>query len=213
LAAVRLRADTLESYVAEEGRSTYGAMTSELDRFENLLQQLLRLARAEQLSGSRQVGLDTTANESTDLGDVIGERVAFWQPVADKRNQQLGHRTDRPGLSAQVARHEIEQLLDVALDNAIRYAGPDTTVTVSTAPSDEFVDLIISDNGSGLPDEHLSKAAGRFWRGGDDRTGTGLGLAIAAEIIAGHGGTIGVERAPEGGLLIRYRLPLAGEPT
>ena len=213
LAAVRLRADTLESYVAEEGRSTYGSMTSELDRFENLLQQLLRLARAEQLSGSRQVGLDTAATESTDLGDVIGERVAFWQPVADKRNQVLRHRTDRSGLSAQVARHEIEQLLDVALDNALRYAGPDTTVTVSTAPTAEFVDLIISDNGSGLPDEDLSKAAGRFWRGGDDRTGTGLGLAIAAEITAGHGGRTGVERAPEGGLLIRYRLPLAGEPT
>ena len=57
LAAVRLRADTLENYVAEAGRSTYGSMTAELDRLENLLQQLLRLARAEQVSGSRQVGL------------------------------------------------------------------------------------------------------------------------------------------------------------
>ena len=57
LAAVRLRADTLEDYVAEAGRPTYGSMTAELDRFENLLQQLLRLARAEQVSGSRQVGL------------------------------------------------------------------------------------------------------------------------------------------------------------
>jgi len=129
-----------------------------------LLQQLLRLARAEQLSGSRQVGLSTAATESTDLGDVIGERVTFWQPVADKRNQVLRHRTDRPGVSAQVARHEIEQLLDVAVDNALRYAGPDTTVSVSTAPSEEYVDLIISDNGSGLPDEDLSKAVGRFWR-------------------------------------------------
>ena len=45
----------------------------------------------------------------------------------------------------------------------------------------------------------------------DDGSGTGLGLAIAAEIAAGHGGTIAVERAPEGGLLIRYRLPMAGE--
>src|SRR6185369_11306140 len=89
LAAVRLRADTLESYVAEEGRSTYGSMTSELDRFENLLQQLLRLARAEQLSGSRQVGLSTTDSESTDLGDVIGQRLAFWQPVADRQRQHL----------------------------------------------------------------------------------------------------------------------------
>src|SRR4029079_9475245 len=69
LTAVRLRADTLEDYVVEAGRPTYGSMTAELDRFENLLQQLLRLARAEQVSGSRQVGLTTAVAESTDLED------------------------------------------------------------------------------------------------------------------------------------------------
>ena len=141
LAAVRLRADTLDDYVAEAGRSTYGSMTAELDRFENLLQQLLRLARAEQVSGSRKVGLSTTAAESTDLEDVIGERVAFWQPVADGQDQQLRDRSDHPGLAVQVARHDVEQLLDVALDNALRYAGPGTTVTVSTAQTGETVEL------------------------------------------------------------------------
>jgi signal transduction histidine kinase len=211
LAAVRLRADTLEDYVAEAGRPTYGSMTAELDRFENLLQQLLRLARAEQVSGSRQVGLSNTAAESTDLEDVIDQRVAFWQPVADGRNQQLRCRPDPPGSTVPLARNDVEQLLDVALDNALRYAGRDTTITVSTAPANDRVDLVVSDDGAGLPDEDLSRAAARFWRGRDDGTGTGLGLAIAAEIAAGHGGAIAVERAPEGGLLIRYRLPVAGE--
>ena len=67
LAAVRLRADSLEDYVTEAGRSTYGSMTAELDRLENLLEQLLRLARAEQVSGSRRVGLSAAVAESTDL--------------------------------------------------------------------------------------------------------------------------------------------------
>ncbi len=211
LAAVRLRADTLEDYVAEAGRPTYGSMTAELDRFENLLQQLLRLARAEQVSGSRQVGLSSTVEESTDLEDVIEQRVAFWQPVADRQNQQLRCRSDHPGLAVQVARHDVEQLLDVAVDNALRYAGRDTTITVSTAQADGTVDLVVSDDGVGLPDDDLSRAAARFWRGHDDGSGTGLGLAIAAEITAGHGGAIAVERAPEGGLLIRYCLPVAGD--
>jgi signal transduction histidine kinase len=213
LTAVRLRADTLENYVVEEGRPTYGSMTAELDRFENLLQQLLRLARAEQVSGSRQVGLTTAAEESTDLEDVVAERLAFWQPVADRRNQQLRCRAHHPALSVQLARHDVEQLLDVALDNALRYAGHDTTVTVSTEEAGDTVALVVSDNGSGLPTEDLAKAAARFWRGQDDSAGTGLGLAIAAEIAAGHGGAIEVQSAPEGGLLVRYHLPAASAPS
>ena len=213
LAAVRLRADSLDDFVVGEGRSTYGSMTAELDRLENLLQQLLRLARAEEVSGSRRVGLAATAAESTALEDVIAERIAFWEPVADGQHQRLQYHSDHPGLAVQLARHDAEQLLDVALDNALRYAGPDTSVTVSTVRTGDVVELIVSDDGSGLPDEDLSRAAARFWRGHDDGAGTGLGLAIAGEIAAGHGGAISVERAPEGGLLVRFRIPAASVTT
>ncbi len=210
LAAVRLRADTLEDYVVEAGRPTYGSLSAELDRFENLLQQLLRLARAEQVSGSRRVGLSSAVSESTDTGDVIAERIAFWQPVADRNLQRLQHRSS-PCPPVQLARHDVEQLLDVALDNALRYAGRGATVTVAASGSDETVDLTVSDTGPGLPAEDLARAATRFWRRHDDGTGTGLGLAIAAEIAEGHGGTIGLEQAAEGGLMVRFRLPVAGE--
>jgi signal transduction histidine kinase len=213
LAAIRLRADTLDGQVAEAGRSTYDSMTAELDRLENLLQQLLRLARAEEVSGSRKVGLRTAAEESTDLDDVIGERITFWEPVAHRQSQRVRHHADRPGLTVQVARHDVEQLLDVAIDNALRYAGPGTTISVSTAPRDKIVDLVVSDDGRGLPAEDLQRAATRFWRGQDSGTGTGLGLAIAGEIASGHGGAISVENASEGGLLVRYSLPAAGEST
>lgn len=208
LAAVRLRADTLESYVAPEGRSTYDSMSSELDRFENLLQQLLRLARAEQVSGSRKVGLSNVGAEVTDLGDVIAERLTFWEPLAARAGQRLCNEADRIGPAVPIPRHEVEQLLDVALDNAVRYAGPDATITVSAARADEAgVELAVSDSGTGLPEEDLAQAASRFWRGRDDGAGTGLGLAIAGEIAEGYGGAIEVDRATEGGLLIRYLLP------
>lgn len=210
LAAVRLRADSLEDYVADAGRSTYDSMSAELDRLENLLQQLLRLARAEEVSGSRRVGLAAVAEE-TDLDDVIGQRMAFWLPVADRQHQRLCYRSENSGLAVRLARHDVEQLLDVALDNALRYGGADTTVTVSTVVGEDMVELVVSDSGCGLPDKDLPRAATRFWRGQVDGTGTGLGLAIAGEIAAGHGGAISVERAPEGGVLIRYSLPAASE--
>ena len=146
---------------------TYGSMTAELDRLENLLQQLLRLARAEEVSGSRKVGLSAAAAESTDLDDVVDERMAFWQPVADGQHQQLRYRSAYPGLAVQLARHDVEQLLDVALDNALRYAGPDTTVTVSTGDRDATVELVVSDDGPGLPDEDLSRAVSTILAGAE----------------------------------------------
>ena len=85
-------ADTLENYVGEDGWPTYSALSAELDRFENLLEQLLRLAHAEQVSGSRKVGLTTTAAESADLADVLAERVAYWQPILDSEDQHLDNR-------------------------------------------------------------------------------------------------------------------------
>ncbi len=211
LAAVRLRADTLEDYVAEAGRPTYRSMTAELDRFQNMLEQLLRLARAEQVSGSRQVGMATAASESADLEDVVEERAAYWRPLLDEQHQRLVNRSTHPGPTVALARHEVEQLIDVALENALRYAGRGATVTIVGEQRDDAVELVVSDDGTGLPDEDLTRAATRFWQARNDGVGTGLGLAIAAEITAGHGGTTTVERAPEGGLLVRHRLPLRGE--
>jgi signal transduction histidine kinase len=150
--------------------------------------------------------------ESTDLDDVIRQRISFWQPVAKNPRQRLRYDCDESGLVVQLARHDVEQLLDVALDNALRYGGPETAVTVATGRTEDMIELIVSDDGAGLPDEELMKATTRFWRRHDDGDGTGLGLAIAGEIVSGHGGAISVERAPEGGLLIRYRLPAGGTP-
>jgi signal transduction histidine kinase len=169
LAAVRLRADTLENYVAEPGWPTYSSMTAELDRFENLLEQLLRLARAEQVSGSRKVGLSSAAAESSDLTDVIDERVAFWQPVLDGQDQQLRNRSDHPGRAVQIARH------DVGSCSTSRWrthcaAGRAPRLQSTAVQGD--VELVDDDNGSACP-TRISRAAARFWRGQDGGAGTG----------------------------------------
>lgn len=207
LAAVRLRADTLEDHVAVPGRSTYDSMSAELDRLENLLEQLLRLARAEEASHAHQAGLSAPPTDSTDLDSVVEQRLAFWQPTADQHDQHLRYQRPAPGVTVSMPRHDVEQLLDIALDNAGRYAGDGTTVTVSAAATETGVDLTVSDDGRGLPAEGITRAATRFWRGNSDTAGTGLGLAIATEIAAAHGGLASVEPSPDGGLLVRYQLP------
>ncbi|MGI6223279.1 MAG: sensor histidine kinase [Prevotella sp.] len=103
-------------------------------------------------------------------------------------------------------------------DNAISYAGENTTITLSAELDEE--DSIaglpqrwlftFSDNGVGVPPEHLPRLFERFYRVDKGRSrkmgGTGLGLAIVKNAVLLHGGTISVRNNPTGGLCFRFTL-------
>jgi signal transduction histidine kinase len=211
LAAVRLRADLLETHVADTGREPHRALTAELDRLESLLQQMLLLARAEETTGQRQAGLVGLVGpgEGTELADMVAERIAAWRTIAAARGASLVARVDA-GLRVALEPQETAQLLDIALDNAIKYGGRTVTVTAEAGDDeagDDEVDLVVADDGPGIPEADRHRASDRFWRGDSAQAGSGLGLAIAREIVSGHGGRITLETSPTGGLLVRHALP------
>jgi signal transduction histidine kinase len=98
--------------------------------------------------------------------------------------------------------HDLSQVLDVVLDNAIKYGG--SRVTVSCTPSA----ITVRDNGPGLSSEELTMATTRFWRSrrsGHPR-GSGLGLPIADRLVTAHGGRL-LLQANEPGLAVTIELP------
>jgi signal transduction histidine kinase len=90
----------------------------------------------------------------------------------------------------------------------------DNTASENGEASGEAVgaEVIISDEGEGIPEETLARIFTKFWRGGSRRGGTGLGLYIVKGIVEAHGGTIVAGRSPGGGAQFRFTLP-AGTPT
>jgi signal transduction histidine kinase len=96
------------------------------------------------------------------------------------------------------------------VENAIRYAGPDATFTLSVRREGETAILIGADDGPGVSDEDLPRLFERFYRSDRARAsrGTGLGLAIVKHVIASAGGTAEAYSRPEGGLEVRCVLPL-----
>jgi signal transduction histidine kinase len=204
MTALRLRIDGLSPHLPPAARRSYGGALKELERMENLINDLLRLATAEHRAGELAVGAAEGA--CCDAFAVAAAQVQLWQPVALKADIRLAHAGGEGVLRASDS--EAAQLLDVLLDNALKYAGEGATVTVTTGPGS----LVVADDGPGLPQAQLSSAADRFWRAEQHRElpGTGLGLAIAERLVAGRGGRLRLEAAHPHGLVVRIALPASG---
>ncbi len=103
----------------------------------------------------------------------------------------------------------IGRALGNLIGNAARYA---KEVWIGSSRGQKFVDIIIDDNGPGIPPERREEVFRPFTRLEDSRNpetgGVGLGLTIARDIALAHGGTILLEDSPRGGLRVVFRLPL-----
>ena len=99
----------------------------------------------------------------------------------------------------------LERVLINLLTNAYRYGGD--TITLKAEVADTTVEVVISDNGPGVPEELVPRLFEPFTRArGGDSAGSGLGLAIVRALIAGLGGEVWYEAGPDGGAKFAFRL-------
>ena len=98
-------------------------------------------------------------------------------------------------------------VIDNAITNAIKHGGA-TEIRLSADSSGEGVEIVVDDNGAGIPEEERSAVFERFSRGSTaSRSGSGLGLALVAQQAELHGGTAAMEFSPMGGARLVLRLP------
>jgi signal transduction histidine kinase len=95
------------------------------------------------------------------------------------------------------------------VENAIRYAGPGATCTISCGEGSGRRHLVVSDDGAGVPEEELPRLFERFYRADQARSsrGTGLGLAIVKHVVAAADGTVEATTTPGGGLTVTCSFP------
>jgi len=110
----------------------------------------------------------------------------------------------------------LTRLLVNLLENAVRHTPEDGEVLLSARREDGSVLLTVSDNGEGIPAEHLPHLCERFYRVDASRTradgGTGLGLAICQSIVQAHQGTLSIQSRPGLGTTVEVRLPRFAAP-
>jgi signal transduction histidine kinase len=107
-------------------------------------------------------------------------------------------------------REDLEELLGNLLENAMKWASSTVLVSVSSSTSKEetagLFEIVIEDDGPGIPDDKARDALKRGRRLDETKPGTGLGLAIVAELVNEYGGALALERSGMGGLRAAVRL-------
>ncbi len=105
-----------------------------------------------------------------------------------------------------VERQDLDEMIGNLVENAAKYGGGSVFITVEA--SDEFVELLIEDDGRGIPEEDRQRIFDRGARLDSGKPGTGLGLAIVRDVAEIYDGSVSLEESEDlGGLLVRLRLP------
>jgi signal transduction histidine kinase len=177
----------------------------EIDQIRELIDEVLFLAELE--SGTRVVSLGAEP-----VLPVLHEVAAELEEPAARAGVTLRVEGDEAA-TAEVRPRMLRVVAHNLAENAIRYAGPGATATLSVRREDGEVVLRIADDGAGVAPADLPRLFERFYRADRARAsrGTGLGLAIVKHVVASAGGSVEARGARGEGLEIRCVFPAGRE--
>jgi len=184
---------------SEELLAALRSANEEVDRLSRLSEDLLLLAASDE----ERLQLDPTEFEVRALLREVAHR---FTPRADESGRVVSV-DDGPAVRLHADRARLDQAVTNLVDNALRHGQGAITLAVTLLP--DGVAISVRDEGPGMSDEVRTAALDRFRQGSGRRSGgRGLGLAIVDAIVREHGGTVTLERAPEGdGTVVTVGLP------
>jgi two-component system, OmpR family, sensor kinase len=224
------------SFVADashELRTPFAVLSGELELAARPGRTHAELAEAVANAGEEAARLARITDDLLTLASSDERQLAIRAEPADlarllaRSAEQAGRRaadhdvtvvlTVAPALTALVDVSRIRLAVDNLVDNALRFAPPDSQIEISAEGSGPDVTIAVADSGPGFPVEFLPHAFERFRRPDDGRAradgGAGLGLAIVEAIAHAHGGTAAASNRPAGGAVVCLRLPGARLPA
>ncbi len=201
LTAVLTNAQILKMTATEESLESLDLIEEGAKRCQGIVQKLMKYARKT---------VEETPHVDVDLRDVVKGTCALlgfqFQQENIEVEMKLGDVPPIKGIAG-----ELDQVLTNLLVNArdaIYEAKIRGKITVETRISGDAVEMIVQDNGVGIPRENQKKIFDPFFTTKDVGSGTGLGLAVSFGILKRHNATISVSSAPGNGTTFTLRFPL-----
>jgi two-component system phosphate regulon sensor histidine kinase PhoR len=192
IAAVRSATETLRAGALEDSAAAIrfvDIIDRNAQRLQSLLEDMLELSKLE----SNEFKLK---RERVELGSVVPIVLALFRERAEKKDVRLVSNVPA-GLAIDGDARALEHVLSNLVDNAVKYCPRGTRVLVSAVAQGDRVDLVVADDGPGIPAEHLPRVFERFYRVDAGRSrelgGTGLGLSIVKHMVEAMRGRVSVE--------------------
>jgi signal transduction histidine kinase len=173
--------------IEEEERNRYlSIIYEEAEHMQKLVKDLFELAQMDQHSFQIH-------KEPTNLCSFLKKLHNKMYPAFQAKNMSLVYHCDG-NITVRIDQKRFEQVMMNLLDNALKYSDQGSTVSIDVRAEKKNIVIIVSDEGTGIPEEDLPHIFERLYRVDKSRSrasgGTGLGLAIVKEIIEAHGGSI-----------------------
>lgn len=189
IGALGLLADTIRGETDPSVIDRLSArMVSEAHRVSDTIDDLLELSRIEFGDDAEPAVL--TASE------VVAEAVGRISAAAENAGVRLDPQVES-GLTLRGDRRQFVSALFNLIDNAVKYSSAGDEVRIIARSAADRTELVVSDDGVGIPRRDLDRIFERFYRVDRARSrgtgGTGLGLAIVRHIATNHGGDVSVE--------------------
>ncbi len=184
LTVILSSADLLKTSAQPEQRQYVDNISVESRRMKALVEDMLTLSRTESGRAAPFAPLD--------LSDLVTDAALRFEPVAFEAGHPLQYDIQN-GASLSGDRQQLDQLLDILLDNAVKYAAKGAPIRLTLDISGKNAVLAVENPGDPIPPDKLPHLFDRFYRVDDARTGAGgfgLGLAIAQQIVRRHKGAI-----------------------
>ncbi|MGH9085951.1 MAG: sensor histidine kinase, partial [Acidimicrobiales bacterium] len=148
--------------------------------------------------------------EEIDLPALVGSVVDRLAPMFTEHEVDFSA-TEAPRIAGDV--NGIERIVTNLLTNAVKFSPAGTTITVTAGPSEGgyAAEVVVADQGPGVPPEDRQRIFTRFYRGSGEAVvqtrGVGIGLSVVAEFVARLRGEVALDDAPGGGARFTVRLP------
>lgn len=184
---------------ATEYREVIESTVVECEGLSRIADNLLFLARAE--SAREQI-----KRTRFDARAAIEKIATFYETIAEERNITLDcEGNTEVNADAFLFTRAVSNLVD----NAMRFTPSGGRITMSVKNHDQEAEVSVTDNGCGIPPEHVQRVFDRFYTVDPSRNsgGSGLGLALVKSIVELHGGSVAIRSKLNGGTTVTLKFP------